>query len=157
MDHPKHIVLPHLGASTEEAEENSAAMAADTIKDFLEHGIIRNSVNFPSCELKPKPESVGGRLCVVNKNQQGVLGQITTFLGKQGINITQQINVSRGNIAYTVLDMGDLPDGFDGEKMQKELGATCDGVVSSRIIGTAFMDAFGTPGTNFEVSWSNNN
>jgi D-3-phosphoglycerate dehydrogenase len=81
--HPKHLVLPHLGASTEEAEDNSAAMAADTIKDFLETGTIRNSVNFPQTVLDKKPGHIGGRLCIVNKNEAGVLGQITTFIGTQ--------------------------------------------------------------------------
>ena len=75
--HPKHLVLPHLGASTEEAEDNSAAMAADTIKEFLETGSIRNSVNFPQTVLDKKPDYVGGRLCIVNKNEAGVLGQVT--------------------------------------------------------------------------------
>jgi D-3-phosphoglycerate dehydrogenase len=67
--HPRHLVLPHLGASTEEAEDNSAAMAADTIKEFLETGSIRNSVNFPQTVLDRKPDHVGGRLCIVNKNE----------------------------------------------------------------------------------------
>lgn len=69
--HPKHLVLPHLGASTEEAEDNSAAMAADTLMDFLENGTIRNSVNFPQTLLEKKPGHVGARLCIVNKNAPG--------------------------------------------------------------------------------------
>ena len=85
--HPRHLVLPHLGASTEEAEDNSAAMAAETIMEFLETGSIRNSVNFPQTVLDKKPDHIGGRLCIVNKNEAGVLGQITTFLGsKVGVN-----------------------------------------------------------------------
>ena len=103
MGHPRHLVLPHLGASTGEAEENSAAMAAETIKSFLETGSIRHSVNFPSVSL-PYATDAGAeaRLCIVNDNKPGVLGAITTFLGSQNINIVQQINSSRGDIAYTV-------------------------------------------------------
>ena len=83
--HPRHLVLPHLGASTEEAEDNSAAMAAETIMEFLETGSIRNSVNFPQTVLEKKPENVGGRLCIVSKNEKGVLGQITSFLGARWV------------------------------------------------------------------------
>ena len=108
--HPRHLVLPHLGASTEEAEDNSAAMAADTIMEFLENGTIRNSVNFPNTILEKKPGHVGGRLCIVNKNEAGVLGQITTFFGNKKVNIEQQLNTSRGEIAYTVLDFGEVHD-----------------------------------------------
>ena len=107
---PKYLVLPHLGASTEEAEDNSAAMAAETVKEFLETGSIRNSVNFPQTVLDKKPDHVGGRLCIVNKNEAGVLGQITTFLGSKNLNIEQQINTSRGDIAYTVIDFGKVED-----------------------------------------------
>jgi hypothetical protein len=103
MGHPRHMVLPHLGASTGEAEENSAAMAAETIKSFLETGSIRHSVNFPSVSLPYATDAgIDARLCIVNLNKPGVLGAITTFLGVAGINIVQQINSSRGDIAYTV-------------------------------------------------------
>ena len=119
MGHPQHIVLPHLGASTEEAEENSASMAAKTMMEFLETGTIRNSVNFPTTILAPQKNSSGARLCIVNKNEPGALGEITTFLGSKGLNISQQINTSRGDIAYTVIDFTNQPD--DAEKLQAEL------------------------------------
>ncbi|KAG2498412.1 hypothetical protein HYH03_003671 [Edaphochlamys debaryana] len=149
--HPKHLVLPHLGASTEEAEDNSAAMAADTLKDFLETGTIRNSVNFPQTVLDRKPGHIGGRLCIVNKNEAGVLGQITTYLGSQGVNIEQQINTSKGGIAYTVLDFGEVAD---PSGLQSGLGAACPGVISSRFIGNVFEDEIGQPGTFFWVRWA---
>jgi len=151
MGHPRHLVLPHLGASTEEAEENSAAMAAETIKDFLLTGAIRNSVNFPTVSLGMVDAPNGGRLCIVNKNDPGVLGSITTFLGNRGINILQQINASRGNIAYTVIDMGLLPE--DPAGLQEDLASSCDGVITSRFIGNPFQDEIGTPGTYYKVTW----
>jgi D-3-phosphoglycerate dehydrogenase len=154
MGHPKHLVLPHLGASTEEAEENSAAMAAETIKIFLETGSIRHSVNFPNADL-PAPaysSGGGGRLCVVNKNEPGVLGEITTFLGSQGLNISQELNTSRGNIAYTVIDFSNVPE--DPDAMQDGLAKACSSVISSRFIGTVFEDQLGQPGSYFKVSWA---
>ncbi|KAG2492025.1 hypothetical protein HYH03_009754 [Edaphochlamys debaryana] len=149
--HPKHLVIPHLGASTEEAEDNSAAMAADTIKDFLETGTIRNSVNFPQTVLDKKPGHIGGRLCIVNKNEAGVLGQITTYLGTQKVNIEQQINTSRGDIAYTVLDFGKVEDPAG---LQAGLAKACPGIISSRFIGNVFDDELGQPGTYFYVKWA---
>jgi len=146
----QHLVMPHLGASTAEAEENSAAMAADTIKMFLETGAIRHSVNFPATQ--PSPQGGAARLCIVNKNVPGVLGNITTFLGSKGVNISQQINNSRGDVAYTVIDMVDAPE--DADALQIELASQCDGIISSRFIGTAFDDALGQPGTYYYVSWA---
>lgn len=149
--HPRHLVLPHLGASTEEAEDNSAAMAADTIKDFLETGSIRNSVNFPQTVLEKKAGLLGGRLCIVNKNEAGVLGQITTFIGSKKLNIEQQINTSKGDIAYTVLDFGKVEDPAG---LQAELADKCPAIISSRFIGNVFDDELGTPGTFFYVRWA---
>lgn len=149
--HARYLVIPHLGASTEEAEENSAAMAADTIKDFLEHGTIRNSVNFPQTVLEKKPGHIGGRLCIVNKNEAGVLGQITTYFGQKGLNIEQQINTSRGEIAYTVLDFGKVEDPAG---LQEGLAKNCPGIISSRFIGNVFDDELGQPGTYFYVNWA---
>eukprot|EP00239_Pterosperma_sp_CCMP1384_P000653 CAMPEP_0197847014 /NCGR_PEP_ID=MMETSP1438-20131217/4985_1 /TAXON_ID=1461541 /ORGANISM="Pterosperma sp., Strain CCMP1384" /LENGTH=530 /DNA_ID=CAMNT_0043458819 /DNA_START=104 /DNA_END=1696 /DNA_ORIENTATION=+ len=152
MKENRQIVLPHLGASTGEAEENSAAMAADTIQAFLETGTIRNSVNFPAVDLAPLPKAQMARLCIVNNNAPGVLGQITTFLGNKSINISQQLNVSRGNIAYTVIDMDKRPQN-PGE-LQDELVSACEGIISSRFIGDPFDDEFGQPGTFFKVTWN---
>jgi D-3-phosphoglycerate dehydrogenase len=152
MGHPRHIVLPHLGASTEEAEENSAAMAATTMMDFLETGTIRNSVNFPTTILAPQKNSSGARLCIVNRNEPGALGEITSFLGAQGLNISQQINTSRGDIAYTVIDFTNQPD--DAEKLQADLAEECNYIISLRFLGMVFDDELGEPGTYFYVSWA---
>lgn len=144
--HPRMIMLPHLGASTAEAEENSAAMASDTIQDFLTTGAIRNSVNFPTASLPQNERSA--RFCIVNKNTPGVLGNITTLLGEHKINIASQLNVSRGDIAYTVVDMEDFPE--NPKDLQRELGQIA-GVVSSRFIGKPFEDDMGNPGTFYNV------
>jgi D-3-phosphoglycerate dehydrogenase len=155
MGHPRHLVLPHLGASTGEAEENSAAMAADTIKAYLETGSIRHSVNFPAVSLPPARGGIEARLCIVNKNTPGVLGEITSFLGKSGINITQQLNASRGDIAYTVIDMGSLPE--EPDQLQTDLASTCEGIISSRFLSDPFNTDLGKPGTYFQVSWDDAN
>lgn len=101
-DHKNAIILPHLGASTEEAEDAAASMAADTIRDYLETGTIKNSVNFPDTNLGKYPDHVI-RFTVVNKNVPGVLAHITEAFAEEGLNIMQQINHSRGEIAYNVL------------------------------------------------------
>ena len=142
-DHKNAIVLPHLGASTEEAEDAAAAMAADTIKDYLETGTIRNSVNFPNTKLPIKPEG-SIRLSVVNTNKPGVLANITEMFAKANLNILQQINQSRGNIAYNVMDIDPSIDDESGvslKELQKEL-TMVDGVLSSRVV-------FGTPGAGY--------
>ena len=104
VDNPNCLFMPHLGASTAEAEEISAAMAADELRDFLEHGIVRNSVNFPETNLKYR-HSEAVRLVIVNENKPGVLGEITTTLGSAELNILQTVNASRGDIAINVLDL----------------------------------------------------
>ena len=105
-DHPKVRCTPHLGASTQEAEENCARMAADQLRNFLETGAIANSVNFPSVELE---ESPGYRLAVVNRNVPGMLGQMTSVFARRGINVIDMINKSRGAVAYNLLDLADKP------------------------------------------------
>ena len=102
--------------------------------------------------LDKKPGHIGGRLCIVNKNEAGVLGQITTFLGTQNINIEQQINTSRGDIAYTVLDFGKVEDPAG---LQAGLAKACPAIISSRFIGNVFDDELGQPGTYFYVKWAN--
>lgn len=149
--HPRYLTLPHLGASTEEAEDNSAAMAADTIMDFLQDGTIRNSVNFPQALLEKKPGHVGARLCIVHKNAPGVLGQITTFMGVKSVNIEQQLNTSKGDIAYTVLDLTKVDS---PEQFQVDLAQECPGIISSRFLGNVFDDTLGQPGTFFYVNWA---
>lgn len=104
--HPRVIALPHLGASTEEAEENCAVMVADQISDYLEHGAIRNSVNFP--EMIMPRSSDGYRLLVVNSNVPHMIELISKTIANADINILDMLNRSRGNIACTLVDM-ELP------------------------------------------------
>jgi D-3-phosphoglycerate dehydrogenase len=102
-DHPKVIALPHIGASTEEAEENCAVMVAEQVRDYLENGNVRNSVNFPEVAM-PRAEGCC-RLAVVNANVPNMVGQITSDLGAAGININDILNRSRGELAYTLMDV----------------------------------------------------
>jgi D-3-phosphoglycerate dehydrogenase len=141
-DHKNAVILPHLGASTEEAEDSAAAMAADTIADYLETGTIKNSVNFPAVSLPARPEG-SIRISVINKNQPGVLASITDVFAKVKLNIVQQINQSRGDIAYNVLDIDPTWDheNISLKDLQKELTMT-DGVLSSRVV-------YGTPGKGY--------
>jgi len=96
------ILMPHIGASTREAEENCAVMAAEQVKDFLENGNIRNSVNFPPAELQ---RTTGFRLTFTNENVSGVLGHVLSILADAQINVVDMLNKSRGDIAYNILDL----------------------------------------------------
>jgi D-3-phosphoglycerate dehydrogenase len=108
-DHPKVVALPHLGASTGEAEENCAVIAADTLRDFLENGNIRNSVNFPESVLARTPNAT--RLSIANENVPNMVGQISTALAAHNLNIADLLNKSRGDLAYTLIDIdGGVPD-----------------------------------------------
>ena len=100
------IILPHIGASTKQAEENCSVMAADQLKDYLENGNIKNSVNFP--ELIEERQS-DFRLTLSNKNVAGMIGQITMILAENNINIVEMINKSRDEIAYNVIDLESEP------------------------------------------------
>ncbi|TVR67691.1 MAG: 3-phosphoglycerate dehydrogenase [Spirochaetaceae bacterium] len=100
--HPGVIAVPHLGASTPEAETNSALMAAQELADFLEQGNIRKSVNFPECAIAC---GEGDRLVVANRNIPNMLGQITTVLAQADLNISHMINEHRGDLAYTLIDL----------------------------------------------------
>jgi D-3-phosphoglycerate dehydrogenase len=101
-DHPKVMTLPHLGASTGEAEENCAVMAAEQLRDFLENGNIRNSVNFPEAVMPRVPGTT--RLVIANSNVPNMVGQISTKLATAGVNIADLLNKSRGEYAYTLID-----------------------------------------------------
>ena len=102
------IATPHLGASTPEAEENCAVMAASQLKDFLTNGNIKNSVNFPTCEMDNTGKN---RLIIANKNIPNMVGQITTYLASQKINIADMINRHREDYAYNIIDIeGDVDD-----------------------------------------------
>jgi len=142
-DHENVVLLPHLGASTEEAEDAAAKMAAETMIDYLNSGTIKNSVNFPSTSLPDRPPN-SVRFTVVNKNIPGMLAQITERFGKTNLNILQQINHSRGDIAYNVIDID--PVGQDGEPQSlKDLQQSItmlDGVLSSRVL-------YGVPGAGY--------
>jgi D-3-phosphoglycerate dehydrogenase len=128
---PRVVALPHLGASTNEAEENCAMMAADQLRDFLEHGNIRNSVNFPEALLPRVPGTT--RLAVTNSNVPNMVGQISTCLASAGINIADLLNKSRGEYAYTLIDTdsGSLDDRVIAQL--REIA----GVLSARVVGPA--------------------
>jgi len=100
-DHPRVVALPHLGASTGEAEENCAVMVADTLRDYLENGNVRNSVNFPEAVL---PRVGDNRVAISNDNVPNMVGQISTCLAEAKLNIADLLNKSRGDIAYTLID-----------------------------------------------------
>ncbi len=125
--HPRVIATPHLGASTGEAEDNCAVMVADQLRDFLESGNVRNSVNFPEAVMALLPGKT--RLCIVNQNVPNMVGQISTTLAKYSLNIADLLNKSRGDLAYTIVDL-DQPIG--AEALQ-DLGSI-QGVLSTRVI-----------------------
>ena len=99
---PGVLALPHLGASTEEAEENCAVMVVDQLREFLEHGTIRNAVNFPSVEMERESEH---RIAIANANVPNMLGQISTTMAQAGLNIHNMVNKSLGEMAYTLVDL----------------------------------------------------
>ncbi|MCM1090762.1 MAG: phosphoglycerate dehydrogenase [Muribaculum sp.] len=97
------IVIPHLGASTEESEDNCAVMAVQELMDYLENGNIRNSVNFPACDMGVCTQA--GRVAIFHKNIANMITKFTAELGDKGINITDMMNKSRGEYAYTMIDI----------------------------------------------------
>ncbi|MDR1791096.1 MAG: phosphoglycerate dehydrogenase [Propionibacteriaceae bacterium] len=124
---PGVVTLPHLGASTAEAEDNSARMAADQIRDFLENGNIVNSVNFPAAQLPRSPGSK--RIAIANSNVPNMVGQITGLVAGAGLNIADLLNKSRGELAYTLVDV-------EGEVGPELLAAIkqIKGVLNARVI-----------------------
>ena len=122
----KVIAIPHLGASTEEAEENCAFMAVRQLMNFLENGNIKNSVNFPECSLD---RSGNQRLTIANQNLPGMIEKITHFLAENKINITNMINKSKGNIAYNIIDI----DGEISNDLVKKISST-EGIIGVRVI-----------------------
>jgi len=127
MGNAKVIALPHLGASTEEAEINCAVMVADTVRGYLENGVIRHSVNFPDADL---PRMDAHRVTVANANVPNMVGQISSAFGDAGLNIADLLNKSRGNLAYTIVDL-------DGAPPEKVLAAIrgIEGVLCVRDLG----------------------
>lgn len=101
-DHPAVTALPHLGASTGEAESNSVKVVAQTIRGYLENGTIRHSVNYPEAVLH---RGGGYRLAIVNANVPGIVGRVSTALAAEGLNIADLLNVSQGDLAYTLIDV----------------------------------------------------
>ena len=99
------ITLPHLGASTPESEENCAVMAALELKEYIEYGNIKNSVNFPNCEA---PYTGKARVTIAHKNIPNMVGSITAIFAKENLNIDNMINKSKGNWAYTIIDFEDV-------------------------------------------------
>jgi D-3-phosphoglycerate dehydrogenase len=100
--HPNVLALPHLGASTEEAEENCAFMVVDQLRHFLEEGTVTNAVNFPSVEMARESPH---RIAIANANVPNMVGQISTTMAQAGLNIHNMVNKSKGEMAYTLLDL----------------------------------------------------
>ena len=125
--HPRAITLPHLGASTGEAEDNCAAMAAETLRDFLENGNVRHAGNFPEAVL-PRVQGTT-RLAIANRNVPNMVGQISTCLASANVNIADLLNKSRGEYAYTLIDA----DGGVDEALVERLRGIA-GVLSARLV-----------------------
>jgi len=104
LNHPKVIVSPHLGASTEESEELCSSMAVQELKDYLEYGTITNSVNFPTVESVPS-DDVHTRLIMINRDVPGMIGFASQKIGEHGINITSYLNASNGSVGYNIIDL----------------------------------------------------
>ena len=108
LNHPKVIAMPHIGASTEESEENCAVMAANQLMDYLESGNIANSVNFPAVNMPRTPGT--SRITFSNHNTSGVLGHVLSVLADKKVNVIDMMNKSRGELAYNIIDVESLPD-----------------------------------------------
>ena len=121
------IATPHLGASTPESEENCAKMAAKQLKEYIENGNIINSVNLPRCEM---PRTEPYRIAIINRNVKSMVGRITGVLGDNGLNIEHMVNSSRGDWAYTLLDLSVKPTA----ECVKQL-SEIDGVIRVRLLG----------------------
>jgi D-3-phosphoglycerate dehydrogenase len=126
-DHPRVITLPHLGASTQEAEDNCAVMVAEQVRDWLESGNVSNAVNFPEINL---PRAEGFRIAVVNSNVPNMVGQISTDLAAANLNIIDMLNKSRGDVAVTLVDLDRAPPPETVAQI-----AAIDGVLSVRCLG----------------------
>ena len=104
LNRPDVLAMPHIGASTEEAEENCAIMAADQLVDYLENGNIKNSVNFPAVAMD-RNEGIGSRITFSNANVSGVLGHVLSVLADHKVNVVDMVNKSRGDVAYNIIDV----------------------------------------------------
>ncbi len=124
---PNAIVIPHLGASTEESEDNCAKMAVMEMMDYLENGNIRNSVNFPSCDMGVC--KMASRVAVMHLNVPNMIGQATGTMAANGINISDMTNKSKGKFAYTLMDLDKRPDDQVIQKL-----ASVEGILRVRVI-----------------------
>ena len=121
------IILPHLGASTEESEDNCAVMAVEEMRDYLENGNIKNSVNYPSCDMGVC--SKAGRIAIFHKNIANMITRFTAVMGDAGINISDMTNKSRGEVAYTLIDVETKVPEEQVEKLK-----AVDGVFRVRVV-----------------------
>jgi len=128
IGNPRVVALPHLGASTHEAETNCAVMVVDNLRAYLEDGVIRHSVNFPEADV---PRTGSHRVTIANANVPNMVGQISTCLGDAGLNIADLLNKSRGEIAYTIVDL-------DGKTTDSTLAQirSIPGVLNVRDLGS---------------------
>jgi len=122
------LLMPHIGASTAEAEENCAIMAANQLKAFLEHGNIRNSVNFPAIELERTTDL---RMTITNRNEPGMLSHILTLIGDQGLNVADLLNKSVKDIAYNIIDLDGTPQASLIDQIRG-----LEGVINVRVISS---------------------
>jgi len=120
------LLMPHIGASTAEAEENCAIMASNQLKAFLEHGNIRNSVNFPAIELE---RTTDYRITIANRNEPGMLSHILSLIGDDGLNVADLLNKSVGDIAYNIIDLDQIPQ----SALLDKIGGL-EGVINLRLI-----------------------
>lgn len=126
---PGVICLPHLGASTPEAEDNCAVMAVNQIRNFLETGAIENSVNFPKCKMDNSVPENGSRLCISTKNVPNMVGQITTVLAEAEQNISAMVNHNRTDLAYNMIDIEGIVEDATIERL-----CAIDGIINVRVI-----------------------
>ncbi len=122
LNHPRIIALPHLGASTREAEENCAVMVIDQLRDYLEHGQIANAVNFPNVNMVRESP---WRIAIANSNVPNMLGQISTAMAKAGLNVHNMVNKSRGSMAYTLVDVDSAVDSAALQSLAAIEGVLC--------------------------------
>ena len=124
---PKVVAFPHLGASTEESEDNCAAMAVRELMDYIENGNIKNSVNYPACDTGVCRSTA--RILINHKNIPAMISSFTTLVGGAGINIDNMISKSKGDYAYTMFDVASVPSEDVIGKMK-----TMDGVIKVRVL-----------------------
>ena len=120
------VAIPHLGASTAESEDNCAVMAAIELDQYIRYGNIKNSVNFPNVEM---PMSGDARVCVLHENIPNMISQVTTAIGEMGLNIENMINKSKGDNAYTVVDVKGVVSADIADKL-----SAVEGIIRVRVI-----------------------